>query len=218
VNRLEPDLICVTGDIADSSSVDCDRFFPILAGLRAKHGVCAILGNHDHMAGADRVAAALRRWTEFRVLRDEAVTLSLADAALHVIGLDDRGRDWARGRRSDGRLAALLAAAPAGTPLLLLSHRPDPFLQAAEAGVGLMLSGHTHGGQLAFPWFGGRRRNLAEFITNFDRGLYQLNGSSLYVNSGLGVAGQPIRLFSPREITVIELAGGSPMVEQPAGA
>ena len=151
------------------------------------------------------MVAALRRCTEFRVLRDDAVTLDLDGAPLHVIGLDDRGRDWARGIRFDARLAALLGQAPAGVPILLLSHRPDVFPQAAAAGVALTLSGHTHGGQLALPWPGGRRRNLAEFVTAFTRGWYDAGGARRYVNSGLGVTGQRIRLFTPREISVFEL-------------
>jgi predicted MPP superfamily phosphohydrolase len=204
VNALRPDLICITGDIADSPLADCATFFPILGTLRARHGVCAILGNHDHFAGAQRVVAELRQWTDFRVLRDEAVTLDLGPGRLHVIGLDDRGRDWARGVDSDERLTDLLQAAPSGVPVLVLAHRPDVFEQAAEAGVALMLSGHTHGGQLALPWFGGRRRNLAEFITRFDRGLFRRGSSALYVNSGLGVTGQRVRLWTPREISLFE--------------
>ncbi|MGH3579942.1 MAG: metallophosphoesterase [Candidatus Binatia bacterium] len=205
VNDLEADLICVTGDIADSPAADYARFFPVLGELRARYGVCAILGNHDHYAGAQRVVDELQQWTRFQVLRDEAVTLDADGAMLHVIGLDDRGRDWARGVLSDARLADLLEAAPGATPVLLLVHRPDVFHQAAAAGVGLTLSGHTHGGQLAIPWFGGRRRNLAEFITAFDRGLYAARGVHLYVNCGLGVTGQRIRLFTPREISLFEL-------------
>jgi len=117
-----------------------------------------------------------------------------------------------RGRRPDG-LVQGAAGGPAdvqeavqeqdhvGGPLgvALVDH------QAAAAGVALTLSGHTHGGQLAVPWFGGRRRNLAEFITPFHRGLYERGASYLYVNSGLGVTGQRIRLFTPREIGVFEL-------------
>jgi predicted MPP superfamily phosphohydrolase len=205
VNATQPDLICITGDIVDSALSDLALFFPILGQLRARFGVYAILGNHDHYAGADRVAAALHRWTPIRVLRDDAVTLQLDGARLHVIGLDDRGRDWARGMQADGVLAELLEAAPAEIPVLLLAHRPDIFHQAAAAQVALTLSGHTHGGQLAVPWFGGRRRNLAEFVTPFDRGLYRSLESSLYVNSGLGVTGQRIRLWTPREISVFEL-------------
>jgi hypothetical protein len=205
VNETDADLVCITGDIADSPHADLEAFFPVLARLTARHGVVAILGNHDHGTGAERVVAALERWTSFRVLRDAAVTIDCDGTPLHVIGLDDRGRDWARGVLSDARLADLLEASPAEVPVLLLAHRPDIFAQAAEAGVPLTLSGHTHGGQLALPWFGGRRRNLAEFVTAFDRGLYRRGDAHLYVNCGLGVTGQRIRLFTPREITVAEL-------------
>src|SRR5215468_1381978 len=205
VNATAPDLICVTGDIIDSPRADCATFLPVLAELQAPLGVCAILGNHDHSVGAERVVAELRKRTAFHILRDSALTLEIGAGRLHVIGLDDRGRDWARGLQSDGRLADLLEAAPEGVPVLLLSHRPDVFRQAAAYNVPLTLSGHTHGGQLAVPWFGGVRRNLAEFVTAFDRGLYQSGSSWLYVNSGLGVTGQRIRLFTPREISVFEL-------------
>jgi len=68
-----------------------------------------------------------------------------------------------------------------------------------------MLSGHTHGGQLALPWSGRRTRNLAEFISAFDRGLYRDGDATLYVNRGLGFTGQKIRLFTPREIACLTL-------------
>lgn len=205
VNAASPDLICITGDIADSPLADYPAFFPILGELRARFGVYAILGNHDHYAGAEVVTEALERWTNCVVLRDTAVTVDLDGARLHVIGLDDRGRDWARGVQSDSRLGELLDEAPSDVPVLLLCHRPDIFHHAAARRVPLTLSGHTHGGQLAVPWFGRRLRNLAEFITPFDRGLYRNGESHLYVNCGLGVTGQRIRLFTPREITVFQL-------------
>jgi hypothetical protein len=138
-------------------------------------------------------------------LRDEQTTIEIRGQTLHVIGLDDHGRDWARGKTSVPYLSAAMARVPADEPILLLSHRPDVFPQAAERRVALTLSGHTHGGQIGVPWFDGRIRNLAEFMTDFDRGLYERGGSYLYVNSGLGVTGQRIRLNTPREIVVIDL-------------
>lgn len=207
VNAIEADLICITGDIIDAPHVDYARYLPILADLRARAGVVAILGNHDHRAGADEVVEALRAWTPFRVLRDEAETFDVAGTRLHVIGLDDRGRDWARGIVNDTRLTELVNEAPAGVPAILLAHRPDIFPQAATSGIALTLSGHTHGGQLALPWRRGRRINLAEFITQFPRGFYEHDGCFLYVSCGLGVTGQRIRLFTPREIGVLRLTG-----------
>jgi len=204
-NALGPDLVCISGDIADTPTADLESFLPVLARLRATYGVIAVLGNHDHYAGADHVEAALRRLTPFRVLRDEQTTIEIRGQRLHVIGLDDHGRDWARGKTSVPYLSAAMARVPADEPILLLSHRPDVFPQAAERRVALTLSGHTHGGQIGVPWFDGRIRNLAEFMTDFDRGLYERGGSYLYVNSGLGVTGQRIRLNTPREIVVIDL-------------
>jgi predicted MPP superfamily phosphohydrolase len=204
-NALRPDLVCITGDIADLPAADLETFLPILARLRATYGVVAVLGNHDHYAGADRVEAALRRLTPFRVLRDEQTTIDIRGQRLYVIGLDDHGRDWARGKSKIPYLSAALSPVPAGAPVLLLSHRPDVFPQAAEGGVALTLAGHTHGGQIGVPWLHGRVRNLAELITDFDRGLYERAGSYLYVSSGLGVTGQRIRLNTPREIAVIEV-------------
>ncbi|HVO22552.1 MAG TPA: metallophosphoesterase [Candidatus Margulisiibacteriota bacterium] len=204
VNALQPDLICITGDIVDSPYTDVDALLPRLAQLRAAHGVVAILGNHDHYAGAERVHAKLRQLTSFTTLRDACTSISIGGARLHIVGLDDRGRDWARGVRAVAYLAQVLPTLPPEEPVLVLCHRPDIFPQAAAAGVALTLSGHTHGGQLGVPWFNGRVRNLAEFITPFARGLFERNGSFLYVNCGLGVTGQRIRLCTPREITLIE--------------
>ena len=201
-NALEPDIILLTGDLLDSNPVYIPDYFPLLAELSAPYGVFACLGNHDHYAGAQAVKAGLARHTPIRVLQDRRVSLHKHTAALHLIGLDDRGRDWARGLEELPLLAELQAPIPSHEPCILLSHRPDLFPQAARQGIALTLSGHTHGGQFALPGWGGRF-NLARFITSFSRGLYQQRGVYLYVNRGIGVAGQRIRLFSPREIALI---------------
>jgi predicted MPP superfamily phosphohydrolase len=203
VNALEPDLICVTGDLVDRAET-CAAGFPTLAGLRARHGVLVTLGNHDFYAGAEVVSEALRRLTPFTLLRDEGVHLEIDGAPLTIVGVDDLGRDWARGVLEHPALPPLAASVPPGNPLVVLSHRPDCFAQAARLGAALMLSGHTHGGQLALP-LGRRVRNLAEFISPFHRGVYRDGDATLYVNRGLGFTGQKIRLFTPREIACIEL-------------
>ena len=205
VNALEPDLVCITGDIVDRAET-CAVAFPVLAGLRARHGVVATLGNHDFGAGADAVAAALREHTRFTVLRDARVDIAVEHARLAILGVDDLGLDWARGAPEHPALPPLAASVGPGLPFVVLSHRPDCFPQAAELGACLMLSGHTHGGQIGLPSPLGRRvRNLAEFITRFDRGIYRHEQATLYVNRGLGFTGQPIRLFTAREIAVLEL-------------
>jgi len=199
VNALEPDLICVTGDIVDSPRTDLDHWLPELARLRARHGVFAILGNHDGEAGADRVAAALREHTPWHVLRDQVAAVEIDDVRLHLIGLNDR-----RAPHTAAMLPALLAAVPAGEPCVLLVHQPVAFPAAAEVGVPLTLAGHTHGGQIAVP--GLPALNPARFMmTRFDAGTFAIGRSVLHVNRGLGTSGQRIRIAAPREITVVTL-------------
>lgn len=205
VNALEPDVVCITGDLVDRAWT-CEEAFPVLAGMRARLGVFVTLGNHDVYAGAGAVTAALRRLTDFTVLRNARAEVRVNGAVLPVIGVDDLGRDWARGVPEHPALPELAEGLEPGEPWILLSHRPDCFAQAARLGVSLMLSGHTHGGQLALPARNGRRaRNMAEFITRYDRGTFREGASTLYVNQGLGFTGQKIRLFTPREVACIEL-------------
>ena len=199
VVALDPDVVCVTGDVVDSPATDIDSWIPELARLRARHGVFAILGNHDRHAGAERVAAALRRWTDWRVLRDEVATVEIAGARLHLLGLEDRREAEA----TDG-LAALVARAPAGEPAILLAHRPRVFAEAADAGVRLVFAGHTHGGQVAVPGIPGL--NVARLVqTRWTVGCFTPDGAMLHVNRGLGTSGQRLRLGAPREITVVTL-------------
>jgi hypothetical protein len=205
INALAPDLVAVTGDLFDLDPSFLERGARSLAGLRARYGVFAVLGNHDGYVGADRVAAALREHApEIRLLRSELVQLPVP-APLYVAGIDDPGRDWA-GRGVDlPDLRALARRLPRDGPTVLLAHRPEVFPQAARLGFPLVLAGHTHGGQLALPSVGGGL-NLARLVTRYHRGLFRENGSVLYVNRGAGVAGPALRVNCPREITTIELA------------
>lgn len=206
INDQAPDLIFITGDILDFSPDYIPEYFPYLGQLEAAHGVFACLGNHDMYAGAPEVVRGLNQHTNITVLRDSATKVQSGDCVIHIVGLDDRGKDWARGTQVHATLDELVAPLPQQDLTILLSHRPDIFPSAAEQGINLTLSGHTHGGQLALP-FSRKRHNLARFITNFPRGLYSLRDSFLYVTQGLGVAGQRIRLFTPREIAVLNCAG-----------
>jgi len=199
VNALEPDLICVTGDVIDSRSTDLEHWVPELSRLRARHGVFAVLGNHDAYAGSDRVAAALRASTSWRLLRDEVATLEIDGARLHLIGLEDH-----RAPRSAAILLDLRAEVRAGEPCMLLVHQPALFPAAARLSVPLTLAGHTHGGQVALP--GVPVVNTARILmTRFDAGTFACGDAVLHVNMGLGTSGQRVRIAAPREITVVTL-------------
>jgi hypothetical protein len=199
VAALDPDLVCVTGDIADSAKTELPAWTPLLARLRARHGVFAILGNHDRDAGVERVAAAILRDTPWRLLRDAMATLDVGAGRLHVLGLEDR-----RVPSFTDRLPSLLGQVPAGGFAVLLGHHPDVFDEAAAAGVPLTLAGHTHGGQLAVPYF--PQLNVARFmISRRSVGWFRQDGQYLHVSAGLGVSGQRVRLGMPCEITEITL-------------
>ena len=102
------------------------------------------------------------------------------------------------------RLAAVLARVPAGEPFLLLAHRPSVFPAAAEAGVPVLLCGHTHGGQLAVPGF--PHLNVARFVMGpYSVGLFRRGDSVVHVTRGLGATGQRVRFGAPREISEVTL-------------
>jgi predicted MPP superfamily phosphohydrolase len=206
VNALEPDLVAVTGDIFDFDPRFVEAGARGLAGLRARHGVFAVLGNHDTYTGTEHVVTELTRHApNVRLLRDEIVRIEGIEAPFYVAGIEDPGRDWtAKAVELDSLERVGSARSDDGTTLLLV-HRPELFPQASRLGFPLVLAGHTHGGQLALPTPGGRI-NLARFFFDFHRGLYTLGDSILYVNRGLGVAGPAIRFNCPREIATIELA------------
>jgi predicted MPP superfamily phosphohydrolase len=93
---------------------------------------------------------------------------------------------------------------PKDLPSLLLAHRPSFFHHAEELGFPLVLSGHTHGGQIALPFAG--NQNVSRMISDFTRGLFHRGETTMYVSRGLGMAGLPLRLNCPREITHIRLS------------
>lgn len=203
-NALAPDLVVITGDLFDHDPRHLAAGAQRLAGLRAPLGVYAVLGNHDLTTGREQVADALARHAPaLRLLRDECVRLPAA-APLHLVGIEDPGRDWTKRGHGLATIEKLAAATPSDGPMLLLVHRPDAFAQAAALGFRLVLAGHFHGGQLALPVAGGRW-NAARFLSPYHRGLYRLGEATLYVSRGLGFAGPRVRFGSRPEIAVLEL-------------
>jgi predicted MPP superfamily phosphohydrolase len=205
-NALEPDLIVITGDVFDFDPSFVEDGVRRLSALRARHGVYAILGNHDVYTGVQHVVDGFAAHAPgIRLLRDELVRLPL-EAPLYLAGVEDPGPDWSARGVELPAIARLAAERPADGPTLLLVHRPEAFPFAARMGFPLVLAGHTHGGQLALPTPGGPW-NLARIVTRFSRGLYRHEESILYVSRGIGVGGPALRVNCPREITTIVLGG-----------
>lgn len=192
VNALEPDAVAITGDLVDGPVSRLREHVAPLAELEAKHGVFFVTGNHEYYAGADSWIAELRR-LGIRVLRNERVEL---DGGLDIAGVDD----WtAFGKGHGPDLDAALAGRDEGRELILLAHQPRQIDEAASRGVGLMLSGHTHGGQI-FPWM-----FFVRLQQPYVAGLVRHGDAQLYVSRGTGYWGPPLRVGAPPEITLLEL-------------
>ena len=204
VNAMQPDLMVLTGDLFDFDPDYVEEGARMLSRLQARLGVFAVLGNHDMYTGSEIVAAGLAAHAPgVRLLRAEIERLP-TEAPLYLAGIDDPGRLWTDPELILEELEELGMRLPEDGPVVLLSHRPDAIEQASRLGFAAVLSGHTHGGQIALPGMAARV-NLARLISRYPRGLFRIGETSLYVNRGAGVAGPAIRIAAAREIATLEL-------------
>ncbi|MFN0087702.1 MAG: metallophosphoesterase [Blastocatellia bacterium] len=201
-NELKPDLVVLTGDYVSHSPEYIPGCARALGLLRAPHGVHAILGNHDHWTDGEMMAAALRE-RGINVLINQSVRIEREGAHFQLAGIDDLmvGRD---------DLEAALAGTYRSETRILLAHNPAIIRRAARAGVDLMLSGHTHGGQINWRMLVGREdrpfgRWLRRPSRRMMRGYARFGETQLYVNRGLGTVIVPLRYGCSPEITLLEL-------------
>jgi predicted MPP superfamily phosphohydrolase len=193
-NALHGDAIVVTGDLVDGSPRDlADRVAP-LHRLAARYGVFFVPGNHDHYSGLGRWLPVLQG-LGWRTLVNERVELGDAGARLDLAGIDDY-----RGRPD---LARALAGRDPERELVLLAHQPRAVFEAARADCGLVLSGHTHGGQI-WP-FGAVVRLSQPYVAGLHR---HGERTQIYVSCGTGYWGPPMRIGAPAEITKLVLLAG----------
>jgi uncharacterized protein len=196
-NALNPDLVAITGDLVDGTVEDLAEHVAPLAKLRAKYGVYFVTGNHEYYSGAEEWCTELRR-LGIRVLRNERVSIGTDSASFDLAGTDDHSAKRFGGGHGEDLPKALAGRDPE-RELVLLAHQPKTILQARDYGVGLQLSGHTHGGQI-WPW-----TYLVRLQQPVVAGLAQFGKSLVYVSSGTGYWGPPMRLGAPAEITELVL-------------
>jgi predicted MPP superfamily phosphohydrolase len=195
-NALDVDLVALTGDYVTSGTAFHHDIAAVLTELRARDGVFAVMGNHDYFGEGEPMISLLRAGG-VTVLRNEHRTITRGDDRLIVAGVDDTYT-----RRAD--IPRAFEGREEGLPLVALAHDPQLFHELARRGAALVLSGHTHWGQLALP-FVAERVNLSRLSYRYHAGLYYSGASTLYVNPGLGTTGPPVRLGAPPEITVLRL-------------
>jgi uncharacterized protein len=194
LEREKPDLIVSTGDLVDGDMNSLDGLWEKLAVLHPRLGKYAVTGNHEYYAGLEQALGFTRR-CGFTVLRGES---ALAGERLALAGVDDiQGRYFKQvAGLPEGEL---LAALPRDRFILLMKHRPLVD-DGSEGAFDLQLSGHTHKGQI-FPF-----NLLVALVNRYPSGLVALRGGGeLYTSRGTGTWGPPMRVFSPPEVTIIEL-------------
>jgi predicted MPP superfamily phosphohydrolase len=171
----------------------------VVGELRATHGVFASMGNHDYFGEGEPLVSMLRA-RGVRLLRNDGVVLDHAGVKIWLAAIDDT---WTR--RDD--LPRAMGGRPEGSTTILLAHDPHRFEAAADAGANVVLSGHTHGGQVAMPFLY-RAANLARLTHRYTVGFYRRGASVLYVHPGLGTTGPPMRLGVAPEVTILVLRAG----------
>ncbi len=208
LNALGADLIVLPGDFLFDSTSDTRDLEP-LQQLHAPLGVFAVIGNHDsgqhildgkHYETGDRTADVQRMLEQcgITVLRNQSVRLTHAGAAFALAGIDDL---W----MPSVDLPRALLSVPACLPLILLSHNPDVVLHPAAARAQLIVSGHTHGGQVRIPGYGAVATIPSDTGTHYDRGIFTLrSGATLAVTHGIGETLCRARLFCPPEILLLQ--------------
>ncbi|CAM5260442.1 membrane protein [Streptomyces spiroverticillatus] len=192
VNAAQPDLIAIVGDMVDGTVEDLGPAAEPLRRLRAKHGQFFVTGNHEYYAGAAPWLAHIRE-LGLHPLENDRVEIAGFDLA----GVNDVGGE-AFGQGPDFTKA--LGDRDRSRASVLLAHQPVQIHEAVRHGVGLQLSGHTHGGQL---WPG----NLIAALANPTvAGLEKYGDTQLYVSRGAGAWGPPVRVGARSDITVVRLA------------
>jgi len=193
-NDLKPDLIALTGDYISQERRYAAPCAELVGRLEAKHGVFAVLGNHDHWTDA-KLIADLFRTEAIQLLINEGLRVDIDGESFWLAGVDDTmvGLE---------DLSLALAGSRDGEFKLLLAHNPIILRRAARADVDLVLSGHTHGGQVTLRpeknRSGRPRRRML-------RGLGRRANTQIYVTRGLGMVVLPIRYGCPPEVSVLEL-------------
>ncbi len=211
VNDLKSDIIVMPGDFVTSDPNEIEPFAEAMASLKAPYGVYACTGNHDYYAGIDLVSRGVED-IGFKLLRNENTALTIDGQSLYFIGVDDSDASSIK-YYVDGKPAPHIEAAWQGIPhnaaTILLCHKPYMFEDFAKTNTGLMLAGHTHGGQIVLGRIGRTVMTFSTLASQYVDGLYLpehlKSKTQMYVSRGIGVVGVPIRINCPPEITKITL-------------
>ena len=193
-NALDPDLVLITGDLVDESVDKLEDMVEPLSKIKSRLGVYAVTGNHEFYAGVDKAVRFMEQ-AGVSVLRNRYVTI---DSTLNLVGLDYMTEEQQLGRKNPP-LEEIMKGIDKSLPTILMYHAPVRLKKAEAAGIDLQLSGHTHKGQL-FPF-----NLITKLVYTVDSGYARIGKMQLYVTTGVGTWGPPLRVGAPPEIVQIIL-------------
>ncbi len=196
INDLDADLVLFPGDVVDEdmAPVIRENLGESLRAIRSRYGVYSITGNHEYIGGADEACRYLQEHG-VTVLRDSVATLP---NGLQIVGREDRSIRQFAGRERKP-LPDLLQGVDRTRPILMMDHQPFQLEEASRGGVDLQLSGHTHHGQL-WPL-----NYITKAIYEVSWGYLKIGETHIYVSSGVGTWGPPVRLGNTPEILLLTL-------------
>jgi len=199
-NQLHPELIVILGDYMSGDGQTSRRVEPEVIGAALKNfsahlGTYSVLGNHDAWYSAVKVRAGLEQ-NGIKVLENEVVQIEARGVPLWLVGLADL---WTRPQRIEETVAKV----PEGQTMIALTHNPDIFPDLPQR-VPLLLAGHTHGGQVRFPFIGSVVQS-SRFGERYEQGHVFENGHHLFVTTGIGTSIVPVRFGVTPEIVLLTL-------------
>jgi len=208
VKKCNPDIIAVTGDLIDSRNTRIDIALDFIEKIKDSAPVYFISGNHE--ARSIELARLLNGLEELGVeyIDIDCVRIEREGKFINLVGIADRDFGVADGM---GTVVYLdyqmerLQFDDKGIYTVFLAHRPEFFDLYTERGADLVLSGHSHGGQIRLPFVGGLYAPRQGFFPEYDGGMYELDGATMIVSRGIGNSAFPVRINNPPEIVVVTL-------------
>ena len=201
IDSLKPDLILLVGDIVDEGAGKLAEMGApeVLSRFHAPLGVYAVTGNHEYLVGAEAVVEYISR-SGVTFLRDSWVK---PDGGFTLVGREDLYREWKAGKERKS-FEELMRGVDPDCPVILMSHQPPMRNEVVGEGVDILLSGHTHGGQLfPFNWITG-------IVFETSSGYYRKGRTHVYVSAGAGTWGPPVRIGNVPEVVQLRIEFVSP--------
>lgn len=201
INSLDADIVVFTGDLIDEANkyAHLNEIPEVLSKIKSKYGKFCVYGNHDYGGGAYEYYSNIMKSSGFQLLVNSSVTLNIDNKIVNISGADD-------GIWGNIDYNKTMSKCSTETIDILLLHEPDLVNEFSNYPIDLVLSGHSHGGQVYIPFYGSLV--TTDFANNYQKGLYDIKnkwGTQLFVSSGIGNTKVPFRFFNIPEIINFKL-------------